>query len=134
MKSRRLFLAFVGAAALFGAVLSGAPARAFDVQAYSREAAQSAIASGTPVIIEIYASWCPICQAQATAVDAMKNEAAYKDIAFFRVDYDKQKDAVKALNAPRATFIVYRGGKEIARQSWGATDEDVAMMLMKATK
>jgi hypothetical protein len=31
-------------------------------------------------------------------------------------------------------LIVYRGGKEIARQSWGATDEDVATMLMKATK
>jgi thiol-disulfide isomerase/thioredoxin len=129
MMGRRL-----GSAALVLVALAGAPTLAFEVQPYSKEAAQGAIASGKPVIIEVYASWCPICQAQATAVDAMKNEAAYKDIAFFRVDYDKQKDAVNALHSSRATLIVYRGGKEIARQSWGATDEDVATMLMKATK
>jgi len=129
MDRRRLFLA-----AFILAGLSGLPARAFEVQSYSKAAANSAIASGKPVIVEVYASWCPICQAQATAVDAMKNEPAYKDISFFRVDYDQQKDIVKMLNSPRATFIVYRGGKEIARESWGATDEDVAKMLMKATR
>lgn len=129
MDRRRLFLA-----AFVLAGLSSLPARAFEVQSYSKDAAHGAIASGKPVIVEVYASWCPICQAQATAVDAMKNEPAYKDLSFFRVDYDQQKDVVKMLNSPRATFIVYRGGKEIARESWGATDEDVAKMLMKATR
>ncbi len=129
MRNRRLFLALFGAFALVAARAS-----AFEIQPYSKDAAQGAIASGKTVIVEIYASWCPICQAQATAVDAMKNKPAYKDIAFFRVDYEAQKDVVKALNAPRSTFIVYRGGKEVSRKSWGATDEDVAGVLMSAVK
>ena len=37
------------------------------------------------------------------------------------------------LHSPRATIIVYRGGKEIARESWGATAEDVMTIMMKAT-
>ena len=128
MQHRRLFLATL----VLAAMINGA--RAFVVQPYDRTAADTAIAEGKTVIVETYASWCPICQAQADAVDAMKDKPAYKDIVFFRVDTEKQKDVVKTLNVPRSTFIVYRGGKEISRQSWGATDEDVARVLMSATK
>jgi thioredoxin 1 len=127
-KSRRLFLALLGIAAL-----AATGARAFEVQPYAQAAAQKAIASGKPVVIEVYASWCPICQAQAAAVEALKDKPTYRDIAYYRVDFDAQKDVVKALNAPRATFIVYRGGKEVARQSWGATEEDGMKILMKAS-
>jgi thiol-disulfide isomerase/thioredoxin len=128
MKNRRLFLALLGIAAL-----AATGARAFEVQPYDQAAAQKTIASGKPVVIEVYASWCPICQAQAAAVEALKNKPTYRDIAYYRVDFDAQKDVVKALNSPRATFIVYRGGKEVARQSWGATEEDVMKILMKAS-
>jgi thiol-disulfide isomerase/thioredoxin len=128
MKNRRLFLALLGIAAL---VATGA--RAFEVRPYDEAAAQKAILSGKPVVLEVYASWCPICQSQATVIDAIKDKPAYRDIAYFRVDFDAQKDVVKALNSPRATFIVYRGGKEVARQSWGATEEDVMKILMKAS-
>ncbi len=95
-------------------------------------AAQKAIASGEPVVIEVYASWCPICQAQASAIDSIKNQPAYRDIAFFRVDYDAQRQVAEQLHSPRATIIVYRGGKEVARKSWGATAEDVTKIMMKA--
>ncbi|WP_374545086.1 thioredoxin family protein [Rhodoblastus sp.] len=128
MTNRRLFLAALVATAL---VATGA--RAFVVQPYESAAAQQAIASGKPVVVEVYASWCPICQAQASVVEALKDKPAYRDITYYRVDFDAQKDVVKALNSPRATLIVYRGGKEVARQSWGATEEDVMKILMKAT-
>ncbi len=129
MQDRRLFLATIAIAAMLGG-----EARAFVVEPYDKPAADAAIAEGKTVIIEVYASWCPICQAQANAIDAMKDKPSYKDIVFFRVDTEKQKDAVKALHSPRSTFIVYRGGKEVSRQSWGATDEDVARVLMSAVK
>jgi thioredoxin len=127
MKNRRLFLAAlcVGALTAFGA-------HAFQIQPYTQAAAQKAIASGKPVAIEIYASWCPICQAQATVIDSIRNEPAYRDITFFRVDYDAQQKVAEQLHSPRATIIVYRGGKEVARESWGATAEDVMKIMMKA--
>ena len=102
------------------ATLVATGARAFDVQPYEKAAADAAIAAGKPVVLEVYASWCPVCQSQATSVEAMKNKPEFKDISFFRVDSDAQKDVVKALKSPRATLIVFRGGKEIARESWGA--------------
>jgi thiol-disulfide isomerase/thioredoxin len=129
MQHRQLFFFTLVLAAMIGG-----GARAFVVQPYDKASADAAIAEGKTVIVETYASWCPICQAQATAIDAMKDKPVYKDIVFFRVDTEKQKDVVKALHSPRSTFIVYRGGKEISRQSWGATDEDVARVLMSATK
>ncbi len=132
MKNRRPFLALLGAAAL-AAPLAITRAHAFSIEPYEASAAQKAIASGKPVVIEVYASWCPICQSQAAAVEALKDKPAYRDIAYYRVDFDGQKDVVKALNSPRATLIVYRGGKEVARQSWGATQEDVMKILMKAS-
>ncbi len=129
MQDRRIFVL-----TLVAATFVGGGARAFEVRPYDKEAADKAIAAGKTVILEIYASWCPICHSQATAIDAMKNEPAYRNIVFFRVDYEAQKDVAKALRSPRSTFIIYRGGKEMARQSWGATDEDVAGMLMKAVE
>jgi thioredoxin 1 len=134
MQGRRFFLAVLVIATLFMVPLIGGGARAFEVMRYDKVAADAAIEAGKTVIVEVYASWCPICQAQATAIDAMKDKPAYKDIVFFRVDTEAQKDVVKALRSPRSTFIVYRGGREVSRQSWGATHEDVARVLMSAVK
>lgn len=127
MKNRRLFIA-----ALFAGALAAQSGQAFQIQPYRQGAAQRAIASGKPVAIEVYASWCPICQAQATVINSLKNEPAYRDITFFRVDYDAQRQVAEQLHSPRATIIVYRGGKEVARESWGATAEDVMKIMMKA--
>jgi thiol-disulfide isomerase/thioredoxin len=128
MKNRRLFLALLGVAAL-----AATSARAFDIEPYQKDAADKAIASGKPVVIEIYASWCPICQSQSAVIEALKDKPAYRDIMFYRVDFDAQKDVVKALKSPRATIIVYRNGKEVGRESWGSTQEEVMRIMMKAT-
>ena len=127
MRIRCLFLGLFGLA-----VLTASGAGAFEIQPYTRSAAQSAIDSGKVVVLEIYASWCPICMMQASSVEAIKDKPDYRNISFFRIDYDAQKDVVNKLNAPRSTLIVYRGGKEVGRKSWGPSQEDVAKILMKA--
>jgi thiol-disulfide isomerase/thioredoxin len=123
----RLFLGLFGLA-----VFAASAARAFEIQPYTRAAAQSAIESGKVVVLEVYASWCPVCMMQASSVEAIKDKPNYKNISFFRIDYDAQKDVVNKLNAPRSTLIVYRGGKEVGRESWGPSQEDVAKILTKA--
>ncbi len=134
---RKLLSSLALLAALFiaaPAVFMAAPALAFEVIPYAKPAAEAAIASGKPVLLEVYASWCPTCQAQHEAVLSMKDEAAYRNFAVFQIDFDGQKDVVKALKVPRSTLILYKGGKEITRESWGATKEDVARVLMMGTK
>ena len=112
MQARRVFLAMLALAAL-----SAAPARAFEIQPYAKDAAQAAIASGKPVVIEVYASWCPICQSQASAVEAMKAEPAYKDLAFSR-RFRRAEGGGEGAAQPARPLITYRGGKEVSRASW----------------
>jgi thiol-disulfide isomerase/thioredoxin len=125
MNSRRSFL--VSAAAL--ALAAAAPARAFEILPYEADAAQKAIASGEPVIVHVYASWCLQCHAQASILDNLKANKAYDGVKFYRVDYDGQKDVVAKLNCPRSTVIAYKGGKEVARMSWGMSQDSVVKVL-----
>jgi thiol-disulfide isomerase/thioredoxin len=127
MMDRRFFLALLGATAL-----AASSARAFTIQPYDKGSAQAAIAAGGPVVVHVYASWCLQCHIQESILDGLKNDPAYKGIAFYRVDYDGQKEAVKALNSPRSTLIAYRGGKEVARMSWGIGQNDVTGVLKAA--
>jgi len=129
MLSRRLFL-FAAAA---GAGLAGAaPARAFEFQPYDPAEAKKVIASGRPAIVHVYASWCLQCHAQASILDGLKGDKAYDGVRFFRVDYDAQKDVVEQLACPRSTLIAYRGGKEVARMSWGMSEDAVLGVLKTA--
>ena len=134
MRSRRLFLGLLGLSVLGLPVLTASGVRAFEIQPYSAAAAQRAIDSGKTVVLEVYASWCPVCLIQASSIDAIKDQPNYKNIAFFRVDYDAQKDVVEQLKAPRSTLIAYRGGKEVGRESWGPSQEDIAKVMMKAVQ
>ncbi len=125
MPTRRSLLALLGAAPFALAF----PARAFEFRAYDKTAADKAIASGKPVIIHVYASWCLQCHIQASILDGLKADKTYDGVAFFKVDYDGQKDVVAALGCPRSTVIGYKGGKEAARMSWGVTQDSVIGVL-----
>ena len=125
MKSRRSFLAlmsFVPALLAFRAV-------AFEFQPYEQGAVDKAIASGKPVIVHVYAPWCLQCHMQGSILDGLKTDPAYNGAVYFRVDYDNQKDVVKKLDCPRSTLIAFKGGKEVARMSWGISKDSVVNVL-----
>jgi thioredoxin 1 len=128
MRSRRSFLALIGAAPAAFAV----PARAFEFEPYAPDAVEKAVASGKPVIVHVRASWCLQCHAQAAILDSLKSDPAYDRVSFFLVDYDKQKDVVAKLGCPRATLIAYKGGKEVKRMSWDTSREAVVGVLKAA--
>ncbi len=128
MKSRRSFLAMMSLAPVVLAV----PAKAFVIQPYDPAVVGKAIASGEPVIVHVYATWCLQCHAQAEILNSLKKDPAYDGLTFFRVDYDKQKDVVAKLKCPRSTLIAYKGGKEVARMSWGTTKDSVVKVLKAA--
>jgi thioredoxin 1 len=125
MPSRRSFL--LGTAGV--AIIAIAPGGAFEFQPYDAAAAQKAIASGRPVILHVYAPWCLQCHMQASVLDSLKNDPSYDRVKFFKVDYDNQKDIVAKLDCPRSTLIAYKGGKEVARMSWGISQDSVLAVL-----
>ncbi len=128
MKSRRMFLSLMGLAPVAWAI----PAQAFEIQPYKPAVAEKAIESGEPVIVHVYASWCLQCHAQAEILNSLRKDPAYDGLTFFRVDYDTQKDVVAKLKCPRSTLIAYKGGKEVARMSWGTTKDSVVKVLKAA--
>ena len=46
-------------------------------------------------------------------LDGLKDDPEFEEVAFFRVDYDNQKDVVAKLACPRSTVIAYKGSKEV---------------------
>jgi thioredoxin 1 len=128
MKTRRSFLALMGLAA----VALACPAGAFEFAPYDPAAVEKAIASGKPVVVHVYAPWCLQCHMQASILNGLKSDPAYGHATYFRVDYDNQKDVVATLNCPRSTLIAYKGGKEVARMSWGMSKDSVVNVLKAA--
>ena len=126
---RSLLLVIVAAAVLFGAF----PAAAEEWKPFDAAAFAEAQKEGKPILIDVFAVWCPVCRAQNPILVQLTRESKYKDLVVFKVDFDTQKDALRALNAQsQSTLIVFKGGTEQGR-SVGDTDQDsIAALLDKA--
>lgn len=117
MLTRRVFLNLTSAALLAGSTALAGAATPFTQSAF--EAAQN---EGRPILIEIAASWCPTCRAQEPIIKDLLGNERFKDMLAFRVDFDDQRDVVKAFGAQsQSTLIVFAGTKEVGR-SVGDTD------------
>jgi thiol-disulfide isomerase/thioredoxin len=126
---RSLFLVIVAAAALFGAFLAAAEEwKPFDAAAFA--AAQK---EGKPILIDVFAVWCPVCRAQNPILVQLTREPKYKGLVVFKVDFDTQKDALRALNAQsQSTLIVFKGRTEQGRSVGDTDQEKIAALLDKA--
>jgi thiol-disulfide isomerase/thioredoxin len=135
MSDRRTFLRW-GAGLAVAAVLSlGAIASAVAAERrpYDAAAFQAAQAAGKPIMVEVYAPWCPICVRQKPVIDALKKTPEFSDLTIFTVDFDSQKDLLRQFNVQKqSTLIVFNGKTEKAR-STGVTDPaEIRSLLMKA--
>jgi thioredoxin-like negative regulator of GroEL len=122
---------FPALAAAF-ALVPLAAVQAFEFQPYQTAVVEKAIQSGAPVVVHVFAPWCLQCQAQKSILSGLAGDRTFDRVKLFRVGYDDQKDVVAALAVPRSTLIAYKGGKEVARMSWGTSQDDVVKVLRAA--
>ncbi|GFO81576.1 thioredoxin family protein [Methyloceanibacter sp.] len=109
-----------GLAALL--LLVPAAASAAEWKAYSPEALTEAQSAGKPILVDVFAGWCPTCRAQNPILVELTKEPKYKDLVVLKADFDKDKDALKALRVQsQSTLIVFKGSEELDR-SVGSTD------------
>ena len=108
------------------------PALAVGPQPFDDAAFAAAQKAGKPIFVAIHASWCPTCAAQRPILSQLMADPKFKNLIYFVVDFDSQKDAVKSFGARmQSTLIAFKGEQETGR-SVGDTDRaSIAALLNK---
>lgn len=115
-----------------GVVASGSVAFAAG-QHYTQAQFDALNKSGKPVVVHVHADWCPTCRAQDPIVSALIKDPAFKNVSFLEVDFDAQKDIVKAFNVTQqSTLIVFKGGKEVGRSTGDTRKASIDSLINKA--
>lgn len=113
---RHLLAGFAGISALG---LFAGPGLGLEVIDYTGPELESLAQSGTPYLIDFYATWCVTCAAQQRVLDALQAEnAAYRAIPILRVDWDTYGNGELARNMAiprRSTLVLMRGTTELGR-------------------
>jgi len=94
------------------------------------EAAQKA---GKPILIDVFASWCPTCKAQAPIIEGIAKNEKFKEFVFLKIDFDKQKADLRKLKASsQSTLIVFKGEEEVGRSIGDTKAKSIEAMVAKA--
>ena len=124
MLSRRMIFAAIASLAAPGAASAAE-------QSFSKDAFAAAQKAGKGIVVHVYAPWCPTCRAQEPILH--KLQADHPALEAFRVDFDGQKDAVRALKATnQSTIIVFKGAKEVGRLAGETDAEAIGKLFAKA--
>jgi thiol-disulfide isomerase/thioredoxin len=126
---RRAFLLAIA----LGLAIGAFAASAAETNPYTPEVFVDAQKAGKSILVHINAPWCPTCRAQKPILAKLTAEPKFKDLVVFEVDFDNQKDAVRAFNAQtQSTLIVFKGEKEIARSVGDTHQKSIAALLASA--
>jgi thioredoxin 1 len=127
MKIRHLFVA--GIMLLLGTLT----AFAADRFAFEAEAFQAARDAGKPILVHVTAPWCRECRAQKPIVAALAMRPEYSQVTIFDVDFDTQKEALRALNIQKqSTLVIYKDKVEVIRAVGITRREAIEAIFKKA--
>lgn len=107
-----LILAVSSVASLWAADLKKEP--------FSPERFAALQADGELVLVDIFATWCPVCAEQQKVLSAYRESHPNVRFHILEVDFDRHKDWVKQFRAPRQSTLILFRGKE---QRWYAVAE-----------
>ena len=96
-----------------------------DDETFTRTISESAV----PVIVDFYADWCGPCKMMAPSVDQLASSYAGRALVA-KVNTDLSPSATQPFNIRGIpTTIVFKGGREVARQSGAMPYPMLASML-----
>lgn len=127
---RRLLLSIM----VVGLTFASFVARAADPVAYTQAAFEAAQAQGKPILVEVHAPWCPTCAKQRPILSELQRSADFSDLVVFNVDFDSQKDALRALNVQQQSTLIVFSGKTERGRSTGVTDPAEIKALLQRAK
>src|SRR5438874_494276 len=114
LNKRHLLAGFAVAVAM----TVSAPLAALDKKPFDAQAFEAAQATGKPILVEVHASWCPICKAQTPILARLSSTPKFQDMVRFNIDFDSQKDLLRKFNVQKqSTLIAFKGKQEVARST-----------------
>ena len=85
-------------------------------QPFDAKAFEQAQAAGKTILIDVYASWCPVCKKQQPIIGRLEKDKP--GLVVYEVDFDRDKNVLKQFRVQsQATLIVFKGGKEVGRST-----------------
>jgi len=97
-------------------------------ETFSRTIAESDI----PVLVDFYADWCGPCKIMAPYVDELARERQ-GTVLIAKLDTDRaQRTAMQFNIRGIPTTIVFKGGKEVARQTGAVPKQGLVGLLARA--
>lgn len=97
---------------------------------YSTPRFEELMKRGEPLLVEVYASWCPTCLLQHEALETLHKEGRGPQIRAIRVDFDRDSDFRAAYGFNHTgTIVLFNDGREAARQSGLVTPDKIQAFL-----
>lgn len=127
-------IARFSAMALAIATLSaGNAAVAADYRPFTAADFAAAQAAGKPIVVDVFATWCPVCKAQDQVVRQLSEAPKFKNLVIFKLNFDTQKTDWRNFKVTRqSTLIAFRGKRETSR-SIAETDPDALRRVLEST-
>lgn len=120
MNFLRFFAPVITAIVLFTSL----QAHALEAESFTKERFDALQAEGAPILVDIYATWCPTCAKQREVLETYQNENPDSELVILEVDFDDQKEWVKHFKAPRQSTLLLFDGSEQVWFSVAETRED----------
>lgn len=116
--------------AALGLGLGLTPALAATEQAFTPTAFEAAQKEGKVILVDVSASWCPTCKVQKSILEKLAADPAYRDITILSVDFDTQKEVLRALGVrSQSTLITFRGSAEQGRSVGDTNPASIRALL-----
>ena len=128
MTFSKMFLSFVLLATAAATEVSAAERVKYEPKAF-----QTVLDAGGPIIVHVTAPWCGECRAQKPIVAEILQTPDFKGVTIVDVDYDTEKDALRALKVQKqATLVIFKDKKEVARAVGITRREAIETLMRKA--
>jgi len=97
------------------------------------ESFKDIIQSSKPTLVDFFATWCGPCKAMAPVLDQLKKEMG-EEVRVLKIDVDKnQKVAAQFQVRGVPTFVLFKEGKIVWRQSGGMSISTLKSQIKQFT-